>query len=98
MWGTKANAAGNTGTPANAVRQLRGVAAALVALFGTAMHRRSSASCRPSTSSISVILLLVSNRPHEREYPAEHGPAENQIEQENRASADVTATDRDDRR
>jgi len=33
MWGTKAKAAGNSGTPANAVRQLRGVAAALVALL-----------------------------------------------------------------
>src|SRR5499426_1450794 len=33
MWGTKAKAAGNSGTPANAVRQLHGVAAALVALL-----------------------------------------------------------------
>jgi gamma-glutamyltranspeptidase/glutathione hydrolase len=33
MWGTKAKAAGNSGTPANAVRQLRGVAAALAALL-----------------------------------------------------------------
>ena len=33
MWGTKAKVAGNSGTPANAVRQLRGVAAALVALL-----------------------------------------------------------------
>src|SRR5216110_1745973 len=33
MWGTKAKAAGNSGTPANAVRQLRGVAAALVSLL-----------------------------------------------------------------
>src|SRR5882724_10228110 len=33
MWGTKAKAAGNSGTLANAVRQLHGVAAALVALL-----------------------------------------------------------------
>src|SRR5215475_4198674 len=33
MWGTKAKAAGDSGTPANAVRQLHGVAAALVALL-----------------------------------------------------------------
>src|SRR6266699_121054 len=33
MWGTKAKAAGNSGTPANAIRQLHGVAAALVALL-----------------------------------------------------------------
>jgi hypothetical protein len=33
MWGTKAKAARNSSTPANAVRQLRGVAAALAALL-----------------------------------------------------------------
>jgi gamma-glutamyltranspeptidase/glutathione hydrolase len=33
MWGTKAKAAGNSGTLANAVRQLHGVAGALVALL-----------------------------------------------------------------